>query len=339
MGSWTVGTPSATGSVSWKYKQGNWVYWVPITVTQQTNNSVVPAGTWYKVPVYSNYSMSPGQTISLSVSHVMPTDFNGVKVTNSLYNYMTIQAYKSGSLVEQQVLKVWIPTDGIVSFTATPALTYLGAVGLYTFTITPNVAVNAGDFISVEFTTYDNYYTWYQVDLGRTFSTTSFNIGCRELDGNNLISDSRLTCKLYKGSAASKIPAVIQVAVTKSIPAGTLLTFVVLDIKNPSGNIGPPVGITGKVLRSCDTADSINLCAIFKSTTYIYMTGSNSLTNAGTYTMTPSPTIVSATSATHTFTRSVALNVGDYLRLNYYPEVIVPATCTVAGHSCWTFPL
>jgi hypothetical protein len=141
LGNWTVGTPTAEGRVLWKYKMSSWVYWVPVTVTQ--------TGSWYQIPIYSNYSMTPGTLISISISDILPQDFNGVKVSNPQYNYFTVQAWKNAALVEQQVLKLWIPPIGQNTFTVTPALTYLGATSLYTFTMTPNVNVVAGDVISV----------------------------------------------------------------------------------------------------------------------------------------------------------------------------------------------
>lgn len=331
LGNWTLGTPTSEGKIVWRYKVNSWVYWVPVTVTQ--------TGTWVKLPIYSNYTMPAGSLISIYLTGVLMSDFTGLKVSGTQFNYFTIQAWKNSALVEQQNIKVWVPPTGQSTFAVSPALTYVGATAMYTFTMTPNVNVNAGDFINVEFTTNDRLYNFFDAALGKSFTTPSFNIGCRELDGNTLISDSRLTCKLYKGNAASQIPAVIQIPVTKSITAGTLLTFMVLDIANPTANANQWVGFTGKVMRICDYGDPINLCSIYESVYYMsFVSGST----PGSFTggsLTFNPTIVSATPAIHTFGNNYALQANDFIKIVYYPEVTVPASCTVAGHSCWTFPL
>jgi hypothetical protein len=243
LGNWTVGTASPEGSVTWKYKVGNWVYWVPTAVT--VSGSIVT------IPVYANYSMTPGNLIQVSVSHIMPTDFNGIKVTNSQWNYFTLKAVKSSAVVEHQYVNVWVPTDGVATFTAIPVLTYTGANTLYTFTITPNVDVVAGDVISIEFVTNDLKYNFFDVALGKTFTTTSYLMGCQELDDNHLISDDRIVCELFKGNTGTQTPVVIQIPVTKSIASGTLVTIVITEIPNPSSNANLPVGITGKILRVC----------------------------------------------------------------------------------------
>lgn len=331
LGNWTLGTPTAEGKIIWRYKVGNWVYWVPVTITQ--------TGTWVKVPVYSNYTMATGSLVSLYITGVLMSDYAGLKVTGTQFNYFTIQAWKNGVLVEQQNIKVWTPPTGQSTFSVSPSLTYLGATNLYTFTMTPNVAAQAGDFINIEFTTNDRLYTFFDDALGKSFTTNSFNIGCRELDGNTLISDSRLTCKLFKGSAGSQIPAVIQIAVTKAIAAGTTLTFVVLDIANPASNANQWVGFTGKLMRTCDYGDPINLCSIYESVYYMQFVSGSTPGASYTGSLSFSPARVSATPANHAFGNSYALQSGDYIKIVYYPEVTVPTSCIVAGHSCWTFPL
>lgn len=171
LGNWTVGTASTEGQVLWKYKVGGWSYWVPMTVTQ--------TGAWYRIPVYANFTMTAGSLVTIWISHILPSDFSGIKVTQNQYNYFTIQAFQSGSIVEQQVQKVWIPTTGQTSFTVTPALLYLGAQTIFTIAMTPNVQVEVGDYLAIEFPTHNNIYSFFSDSLGRTFTDTYFNIGCR----------------------------------------------------------------------------------------------------------------------------------------------------------------
>lgn len=334
LGNWTIGTPSADGSVTWKYTVGTWVYWVPTTVT--VSGSIVT------IPVYSNYSMFVGQSVTIYVSHVMPSDFNGIKVTNNQWNYFTIKAYKSGSIVEHQYLKLWTPTDSVASaFTITPCLGYTSATSLYTITITPNINVLPGDVISIEFVTNDLKYTFWDAAIGKAFSTTSFALGCKELDSNTYISDSRITCKLFKGISASQVPVVVQIPVSKNIAAGTTVNILITDMLNPASNAGLPVGITGKIMRVCERGDQTNLCAVFRSTYYMsFATGSApAATTVGS--LVASPGTVSSSPAVHTISNSnntVVINAGDYIRVVYYSPMVIPDGCTVAGHSCWTFP-
>jgi hypothetical protein len=56
-----------------------------------------------------------------------------------------------------------------------PALKYINAVSLYEFTVTPNVSVSTGHFISIEFTTDDEYYNnLFSTTLGKTVAAGSF---------------------------------------------------------------------------------------------------------------------------------------------------------------------
>lgn len=61
-----------------------------------------------------------------------------------------------------------------------PALTYINAISIYEFTVTPNVSASNGDFIIIEFTTDDEYYSnLFNINLGKTISGSFLEISCR----------------------------------------------------------------------------------------------------------------------------------------------------------------
>jgi hypothetical protein len=68
-----------------------------------------------------------------------------------------------------------------LSFDVQPALDYINAVSIYEFTVTPNVSVTAGDYISIEFTTGDGLYSdLFANNLGKTIPTNdTFELSCR----------------------------------------------------------------------------------------------------------------------------------------------------------------
>ena len=79
LGNWTVDTAQNEGIVVWKYKVGNNIYWVPTEVTDQSNNI-------FKIPVYSNYSMTAGQDIVIRIYHLLPDSDDGVFFTEHQWN-------------------------------------------------------------------------------------------------------------------------------------------------------------------------------------------------------------------------------------------------------------
>jgi hypothetical protein len=107
------------------------------------------------VPVYSNYSMNAGTQITLWVDTFAPSSYYGAKSSAIEWNSFKIYAYHSGTLVEQAVTRIWSEPFGHVSFTPSPALTYVGATTLWEFAVTPNISASAGDTILMEFQTAD----------------------------------------------------------------------------------------------------------------------------------------------------------------------------------------
>ena len=95
-------------------------------------------------------------------------------------------------------------------------------------------------------------------------------MSCHESDHTHLISDNIISCELFEGDAAADPPAptVIQIPIEKSISAGTEIKFTVLNIKNPTLQ-NYPIGISGKLLNTCENGDLNNLCTYYSSTKYI----------------------------------------------------------------------
>lgn len=96
---------------------------------------------------------------------------------------------------------------------------------MYQFTITPNVSAAVGDYISLEFTTDDDYQSgFFANDLGKTINTnSSFDLSCHESEHRTVISDDRIKCELFAGNkdATPSIPTTIQIPITKAISANT----------------------------------------------------------------------------------------------------------------------
>jgi hypothetical protein len=140
-GSWVL-DPATTGVQVFKYQLSGNTYWVPSSAT-------LVSGNIYKVPVYNNYSMSAGTNILLWVDTFAPTNYYGAMVGSTQWNTFKIYAYKSGSLVEQNVYKIWTEPYGHVSLAVTPNLNYVGATTRYEFSVTPNISASAGDTILI----------------------------------------------------------------------------------------------------------------------------------------------------------------------------------------------
>lgn len=98
-GNWVL-DPAATGIQVFKYQVSGSIYWVPSTAT-------LVSGNIYKVPVYLNYSMVSGTTITLWVDTFAPDAYYGAKIPAIQWNGFKVYAYKSAALVEQQVFRVW----------------------------------------------------------------------------------------------------------------------------------------------------------------------------------------------------------------------------------------
>jgi hypothetical protein len=118
-GNWVLGTAS-TGIQQFKYQVSGSIYWVPST------GSLI-SGNIYKVPVYSNYSMVAGTTITLQVNTFAPDSYYGAQSQQSQWNGFKIYAYKSSTLVEQQVFRVWTEPYGHASLAVAPVLNYVSA--------------------------------------------------------------------------------------------------------------------------------------------------------------------------------------------------------------------
>lgn len=90
-GNWVLDTAS-TGAQVFKYQLSGTIYWVPAAAT-------LVSGNIYKIPVYSNYSMTAGTQITLWVDTFVPTTYYGAQVNSIQWNTFKVYAYKSAVLV------------------------------------------------------------------------------------------------------------------------------------------------------------------------------------------------------------------------------------------------
>lgn len=98
-GNWVIDV-ATTGSQIFKYQVSGTNYWVPSLAT-------LVSGNIYKLPVYSNYSMLSGYQITLRVDTLAPTSYYGAMSPSTKWNTFKIYAYKSGTLVEQSITRIW----------------------------------------------------------------------------------------------------------------------------------------------------------------------------------------------------------------------------------------
>ena len=336
-GNWVLDT-ATTGQTIFKYQISGNIYWVPVNGTKLTGNM-------FKIPVYSSaYQMPAGYTITLWVDTFAPTSYYGAKIPSIQWNTFKIYAYKTGgSLVEQNVFRIWTEPYGHSSFAVTPALTYVLAQTLYEFTVTPNISASAGDTILIEFTTNDGLTTsnLFSNTLGASISAPyPGQFDCSEAYGARVISDSVIKCRVYQGDNTANIPTTIAIPITKAISANTLIKFNILNINNPN-TFNDPIGVVFKLANPCSTADSNNLCAYYKSVTYLsFTTAPGGMGYGYTGSLSFNPTNVSATNTIHTVTAGYPISVGDWLKLTYYSQIPIPTVCTITSSNaeCYSYP-
>lgn len=113
-------------------------------------------------------------------------------------------------------------------------------------------------------------------------------------------------------------------------------------MKNPA-RANYPIGITFKLSSVCYQQDINRLCNYYKSTKYMNFKTAAAVpattNNFGTLTF--NPNIVSATNSKHTVGAPMALAIGDFVKIVYYPEVTVKDTCSLQGSNgvCYSYPL
>ena len=122
-GNWVLDAAS-NGVQVFKYRLANTIYWVPAAAT-------LVSGNIYRVPVYLNYSMTAGTQITLWVDTFAPSVYYGAKVNANQWNNFKIYAFQSGTLVEQNVFRIWTEPYGHPSLAVAPALTYVNVASVY----------------------------------------------------------------------------------------------------------------------------------------------------------------------------------------------------------------
>ncbi len=217
---------------------------------------------------------------------------------------------------------------------------------MYEIKFTPNVSVAAGDYIQVHFTTNDLLQPQlFLNDLGKTlYANYSYELSCHESDQRNRISPIPLSCKLFSGDATASppVPAVVQIPVKNTINSNTEIKFTILNIRNPT-LANYPIGIKVRLMNTCENGDLNNLCAYYSSTHYIKFDPTPVIpsTQSNIGTMNENPGYVSATNVQHTFTGPYTVNTGDYVKIVYIPQTVVPNICSItsANGICYSYPL
>lgn len=157
-----------------------------------------------------------------------------------------------------------------------------------------------------------------------------------------MISDGVIKCRVYEGNNASvpSTPTVIAINVEKAIAANTAIKFNILGITNAAIS-NYPIGMVFKLANTCSWSDQINLCAYYKSVTYLtFQTTPSSVGTGTTGSLTFNPSRVSATNTEHTLSAGYALSSGDWLKVNYYSEIPIPEVCSITSSNgeCYSYP-
>jgi len=224
-------------------------------------------------------------------------------------------------------------------------LKYIQAETPYIFSVTPNVSITAGGFVTVEFKTSDELHpAMFEEAMGFTFATgeTAHELSCREVDANHVISDDQITCELFKGvkSPYPSQPATLRIPIMKNIAAGTEIAFSVFKLKNPDVH-SYPVPITIKLQSLCWKGDPTKPCTIYSSTQYItYDSTPVSIPGVSSARGSISESVAQVSAISdHTIGYSMSVDTGDFIRVCYPADILVPAECTVAsGGVCWSYP-
>ena len=147
---------------------------------------------------------------------------------------------------------------------------------------------------------------------------------------------------MYKGdnTTSPSTPTTIAIDIKKNVAANTLIKFNILGITNPT-IANYPVGVVFKLANTCSKLDQNNLCAYYKSVTYL--TFNTATSGVSTYTqgsLSFNPNRVSATSTEHTLYAPYGLSSGDWVRVKYYSEVPIPTVCntTSSDAECYSYP-
>ena len=135
-----------------------------------------------------------------------------------------------------------------------------------------------------------------------------------------MISNDGINCRVFKGDSTTTppTPTTIAILVKKNIVANTLIRFNILGITNAAVH-SYPVGVTFKLANTCSQSDRNNLCAYYKSVTYMNFNPTPG--GPGTYTtgsLSFNPNLVSATNTEHTLSASYSVANDDWIKVNYY---------------------
>ena len=226
---------------------------------------------------------------------------------------------------------------------ASPALTYVNVNSLWEFSVTPNVSASAGDTILMEFTTHDQLNVLFSNNLGATIpSGDAGSFDCSEFYNTHVISATTIQCRIYAGDSAANpsIPTTIAIPITLAIPANTLIRYNIFNILNPA-LANYPMGVTFKLATPCSSQDSNNLCAYYKSVSYLTFPSYPGYPGYGyTGSLSFNPTRVSATNTLHTISAGYALQNNDFVKVTYYTQVPIPAVCTMSSTNgvCYSYP-
>lgn len=113
-----------------------------------------------------------------------------------------------------------------------------------------------------------------------------------------------------------------------------------MDIQNPS-LASYPMSVVLKLANKCNSQDSVNLCAYYKSVHYMTFNAYSAPPGVvSTGTLSFSPTRVSATNTLHTVSAGYSLAIGDFVKLIYYSQIPIPAVCTMSSSNgqCYSYP-
>lgn len=151
-----------------------------------------------------------------------------------------------------------------------------------------------------------------------------------------------IACRVYQGdnAASPTVPTTIAIPITKDIPANTQIKFNILNIVNPTLR-DYPIGVVFKLGNTCSWSDTNNLCAYYKSVTYLtFNVAPSAVGTTTTGSLTFNPNRVSAPNTVHTISAGYGLSSGDWLKIIYYSQIPIPAVCSLTSINgeCYSYP-
>jgi len=300
------------------------------------------------IPIQSGYDIPMDVDYTLIINTVLGTSNNGIQRPDP-YLYTFILEWMDSSTLKE---------IGRYDYKVIPAYSTTGTIvvinkgnmqaTIMEIKIIPDRNIASSNFeVQTNFITNDGFNNVFLDDVGSsmTASQTAKAISCSEPLSTTVISNSRISCVLWKGSSTTYTPALLRTPISNAITSGTNVNYYIASLSNPSlGNY--LTGLEVKITQNC-RSDGL-MCVYYD--TFVTYTTLNALAWTYNYDLifnpsrsaTLSNTLIYTTGVTQAFPVkfTATINSGDFL-IFIYPQynMVMCDTCTSTFGTCMTFPL